>query len=166
MIEPELRKAERDDAGQISDWLNRPEIARYLSENLRHGGMTPMLVSAGLRRRDQLWMLFAPASGAEPCGLISLDGIEPEDGHANVWFLLGDAARAGQGLTSRALHLFCRINPAGLRVLSAWAVAANRASLRCMEKAGFEPVGRIREGALVEGVRHDRIVMQRLLGQS
>jgi len=164
MIEPELREARREDAGQISQWLNRPEITHYLSENLRHGGMTPMLVSAGLRRRDQLWMLFASSRDQQPCGLIALDSIEPEDGHANIWFLLGGEALAGQGLTSRSLDLFCRNNPAGLHVLTAWAVETNAASLRCMEKAGFRQVGHIHEGVLIDGVRRDRIIMQRLLG--
>lgn len=164
MSELDMREAGRDDAGLIAQWLNRPEIMHYLSENLRHGGITPMLLSAGLRRGDQLWMLFAPGEGLEPCGLIALDSIEPEDGHANIWFLLGETALAGQGLTSRALDLFCRTNPARLHVLSAWAVAANTASLRCMERAGFEQAGHIREGVLIDGARHDRIIMQRLLG--
>jgi D-alanyl-lipoteichoic acid acyltransferase DltB (MBOAT superfamily) len=102
MDEPELRDAGRDDAAMIAAWLNRPEINRYLSQNLRHGGMTALLVGVGLGRPDQHWMLFGPPSGP-PCGLIALDSIEREDGHANVWFVLGDPGLAGRGLTSRAL---------------------------------------------------------------
>jgi len=162
MDEPELRDAGRDDAAMIAAWLNRPEINRYLSQNLRHGGMTALLVGVGLGRPDQHWMLFGPPSGP-PCGLIALDSIEREDGHANVWFVLGDPGLAGRGLTSRALLRFCRENPAGLHVLTAWAVDANRASLRCMAKAGFETVGRVPGAASIGGARHDRVILARTL---
>lgn len=109
-------------------------------------------------------MLFALPDSSEPAGLIALDSIDTIDGIANLWFLLGNPALSGRGLTSAAIDRFCRLNPVGLHVLTAWIVEGNAASARCMEKAGFEPAGRIRQGVSLAGARRDRILMQRVIG--
>jgi len=162
--EPVLRPASTDDCELIATWLNDPEIHSMLSSNLRGGGLNAAALALGLRRRDQLWTMFLPARDAPPAGLIALDNIDPIDSVANIWFVLGDSSLRGKGLTSAAIARFCRENPAGLHVLSAWIVDGNDASVACLGKAGFEQAGRISQAVHLAGGRRDRILMQRVVG--
>lgn len=146
----------------IAGWLNDPSLNAMLSANLRQGGMTAPALALGLRRRDQIWTLFSEPDAA-PAGLIAVDGIDRGDAIGNLWFLLGDQRLARRGLTSAAIDAFCRANPAGLHVATAWIVDGNAASVRCLEKAGFSSAGRIAEGVRWQDGWRDRILMQRIL---
>lgn len=138
----EIHSANIGDAERIASWLGMADINRYLAESLRGKNMTAPLIKVALRRPDQAWFLFSTAAEPlEPIGLIALDQIEPEDGVANIWYLLGAPSATGQGLTSAALQTFCALNPASLRVVTAWVASENPASIRCLEKAGFQPLG-------------------------
>lgn len=158
-----LRKAENDDLSLLVGWLNDPNICRYLTENLRGGALTERLLAAGLRRRDQAWYLFSESADGLPLGLVALDAIEPQDSHANLWFVLGAKNRAGEGLTSAAIRLFCDKNPEGLHSVAAWAIDANEASVRCLKRAGFDLVGRLNEAARLDDGWHDRVLLQKTL---
>lgn len=159
-----LRAATPDDAALLAAWLNDPATNRLLTSNLRGGGLDAKALALGLRRRDQVWMLFAESAEAPPAGLIALDGIDRADGVANLWFLLGDKAQARRGLTSAAIAAFCAANPADLHVATAWIVAENAASAACLRRAGFAQAGRIDEAVLIDGKRQDRILFQRRFG--
>lgn len=163
MLAPGVRRAGPEDGDLIAGWLNRPSIRRYLTSNLRAGGMTAALVRAALRRPDQLWALFC-GDDDTPLGLIALDGIDGTDGLANIWYVLGVEDRAGEGLTSAALGRFLDANPLGLHCVTAWVAAPNRASVRCLVKAGFAEIGRISGAFAADGGRHDRLLYERLLG--
>ena len=163
MINVHLRKATGADLPHLVSWLNDPDICRYLTENLRRGDVTEMLLGAGLRRRDQAWYLFFEEVSEVPLGLVALDTIEADDCHANLWFLLGAQDRAGKGLTSMAIKKFCDENPENIHSVTAWAVSLNTASVRCMVRAGFQRVGIIQDAVWIDGW-HDRVVMQRLIG--
>ena len=162
LIAENLRRASRQDAPIIADWLCQPEINRYLSSNLRDCGLEPGLANAALRRPDQLWSIFSSDDG-NPVGLIALDSIDLVDGVANIWYLLGRSDAAGRGLTSAAIERFCAANPAGLHTLIAWVGEPNTASLRCLEKASFHVIGRIAGGFVFEDARYDRILYERVL---
>lgn len=166
VTDPILRPASRDDCELIAAWLNAPEIHAMLSSNLRCGGVNAAALALGLRRRDQLWTIFSPGRDAPPAGLIALDNIDAIDSIANIWFLLGDGALRGKGLTSAAIERFCSDNPAGLHVLTAWIIEGNAASVACLVKAGFKECGRIAQAAQLAGKRRDRILMQRVIGPS
>ena len=138
-----LTRARPEDADLIADWLSVEETRCWLTENLREKPVTAQLVKVALRRPDQAWFLFtdpAVGSGAH-VGLVALDHIEPSDGVANLWYVLGEKEHAGRGLTTAAIKEFCCSNPLSLRVAMAWAAAPNIASIRCLEKAGFSLIG-------------------------
>ncbi len=161
---PVLRPATSEDCPAIAGWLNDPAINAMLSANLRGGGLTVQALALGLRRKDQSWFVFS-VSGVAPAGLIAVDSIDRGDGVGNLWFLLGDRALAGRGLTSAAIDSFCRSNPTQMHVATAWIVDGNAASVRCLEKAGFTHAGRIAEGVRWQNGRRDRILMQRILAR-
>ncbi len=150
-----LRKAGPDDAGLIAAWLNSTDNRSYLAENLRHGQLSEAVIKVASRRKDQAWYLYAnddsPTTPA--AGLVALDHVEPIDGVANLWYVLGNKSFAGQGLTTRSIVEFCELNPLALEVAVAWAAEANLASIRCLEKAGFDPVGTIPNAFLLSNGR-------------
>jgi RimJ/RimL family protein N-acetyltransferase len=152
------------DAALIARWLGEPDNARYLTSNLRGGGLTPALIQIGLRRKDQAWYLFNPdESDAVPVGLIAVDSIDRIDGIANLWFLLGETRHRRKGLTARAIDEFCRANPLHLSVLTAWAGEPNQGSIACLRRAGFREVGRIPNAFAVSEGRFARILFERQL---
>ncbi len=155
-----VRPAAAEDAETIAAWLNAGWARAYLSANLRDGTMSPALVRAALRRRDQRW--FVAEQDGAPAGLVVFDGIDEADGIANVWYLLGDAAARGRGTMPAALDALLASNPLGLHVATAWIGAPNTASARCLEKAGFRRIGEI-TGAFNVGGRHNRVLFERVL---
>ena len=156
-----VRPAAPADAGTIARWLNRARVRRYLTSNLRHGGMTAALVRAGLRRPDQSWHVIEADGTA--AGMIAFDGIDREDGVANMWYLIGEERFAGRGVASAAIARILADNPLGLVTVTAWVGAPNAASVRCLEKAGFREVGRITAAFRLEEGRFDRIVFEKVL---
>jgi [ribosomal protein S5]-alanine N-acetyltransferase len=163
-----LRRAEFADAPQIASWLSNPKNNRYLASNLRSlSTMNAGLVNAGLRRRDQAWFIFARAgAGSVASGLLAVDSIDEIDGVANLWYVLGDQSHGGTGLTTAAIARFVADNPLNLHSVTAWLGEPNVGSARCLEKVGFKMVGRVAEAFVIDGHRSDRLIFQRLLGQT
>lgn len=72
--------------------------------------------------------------------------------------------RVGEGLGRVLLErLICRAAEVGVHALLAQIVADNGASLRLMERAGFEEVGRLREVGFKFGTFHDVVLMERII---
>jgi aminoglycoside 6'-N-acetyltransferase len=96
--------------------------------------------------------VFIITVDGEPAGLIQsyLHADEPEWDHivgipgvAGIDYLIGPAAHRGRGVGSAAIRAFCAdvlaAHP-GIRGIVAVPQAANRASCRALEKAGFQHV--------------------------
>jgi RimJ/RimL family protein N-acetyltransferase len=162
-----VRPAEIGDADGIACWLNDPEVYRYLTSNLRHGGMTAALVRSGLRRPDQSWHVIEAEGegGARPIGLIAFDTVDGEDGVANMWYLIGEGEFRGRGVAAEAITRLLDENPLGLVTVTAWVGEPNTASIHCLEKAGFRTVGRVTAAYHVEGRRYDRVLFEKLLAR-
>lgn len=136
-------RARPDDARLIAGWLATEANRYWLTENLRWDPVSPQLIKVAIRRPDQAWYLFKDPSkpDGEFVGLIALDHIEPRDGVANLWYVLGDKSRERQGIMTEAIRQFCVANPMDIRVVMAWAAGANIGSLRCLEKSEFSLLG-------------------------
>lgn len=163
-MEITLRPAASDDCELIASWLNNPKINRFLSANLRSGGLNAAVLKLGLRRKDQIWTVFSNAAASSPLGLIALDSIDAGDGVGNLWFVLGQTSEGRKGFTSSAIRRFCEENPGGLAVASAWIVEGNTASEKCLLKAGFKRIGRMPAAVKLEDKRADRVLFSRRFG--
>jgi RimJ/RimL family protein N-acetyltransferase len=158
-----IRKAEASDAPLIAGWLSTPDNTRYLTSNLRGGALTAALVQVALRRRDQAWYVFSADDSAAPAGLLAVDSIDSIDGVGNLWFVLGDLASRRRGVTARAIDAFCRENPLGLHVLTAWAGEPNQASIGCLRRAGFHEIGVVPNAFAIAEGRFARVLFERQL---
>ena len=164
-----LSRAQPENAKLIASWLAEVRSRQWLTENLRFNPISEQLIKVAIRRPDQAWYLFQDPSEAsdEYVGLIAFDHIEPRDSVANLWYVLGDSSRAGQGLTTAAICELCATNPLDLTVAMAWAAEKNAGSLRCLEKAGFAPLGIVDDAfQMSNGERCARHLFTRRLNSS
>lgn len=94
-------------------------------------------------------------------GSIRLDRVDLRDRRASLALGIEDRARLGQGLGTEAIRLVMRhaFETLGLHRLSVRVVAYNARAIRAYETCGFVVEGREREAALVDGSRHDDVMM-------
>jgi RimJ/RimL family protein N-acetyltransferase len=104
--------------------------------------------------------LFTSNENHHPIGIVALSNIASEFGSATLWYVLGDKSQAGKGYTSRAVGAMLRhaFGELGLESVNAWAVTANEASRRVLEKNGFRPIGRQRCCHKIDGELRDRVL--------
>jgi RimJ/RimL family protein N-acetyltransferase len=94
-------------------------------------------------------------------GEVRLDNLNDHDARARLSTGLLDAAKLGQGLGRRVVRLLLghafvqlKLHRVDLRVLP-----YNTRAIRCYRSCGFVEEGRERESALVDGERHDDLIM-------
>lgn len=161
MIDPgapvSWRPLRREDFGLLAGWLDDPEVARWWPdphrpEDLeRHYG--PRL--AGLDRTE----VFIVEVGGIPCGLIQRYRIAEEEewrraltataavpelgASAGIDYLLGRPDARHRGLGTRLIEAFTAAiweEMPGIDAVVVAVQAANRASWRALERAGYERV--------------------------
>jgi aminoglycoside 6'-N-acetyltransferase len=150
------RRLSEADFPLLREWLARPHVARWW-----HHGTSPEALARdfgpSVRGEEPGEDLIVSLDG-EPVGLVQRSRIAdyPDDlaefaavvpvpdGAVTVDYLIGDPARVGHGLGPRVIRAVVAAtwtdHPAAPCVLVAVA-AANRASWRALEKAGFVRVG-------------------------
>lgn len=103
--------------------------------------------------------LFRPEAEPTPIGLVAFSQIEPKQGTAQLWYLLGRSDLKGQGYTSAAVAELLRVGFGDLKLsmVHAWAVEENAASIRILEKNGFQYGGRRRQCHRVDNRAYDRL---------
>ncbi|MFH1524465.1 MAG: GNAT family protein [Chloroflexota bacterium] len=166
-----LRRDERTDITKFVEWLNDPEVRRYLSMNL------PISTA-----NEELWfenMLKLPAEvqpfaieirESDPAGdgnrwrLIGNCGFMDFD-HTNhsaeVGIFIGDKSHWNKGYGTGVMRLLLQfgfgtlnLNRIFLRVDE-----ANKSGVRAYEKAGFVHEGRFRQGTFRDGEYRDMLFM-------
>lgn len=153
-----LRPAESGDADLISAWLGDDRVRRYLSSSIRERVIPRQLIAVALKRQDQSWTLVVV--DGNPVGILVFDDFDPFDGIANLWYCLGDLSMRGRHIMPTAIDLLTSLPPLPVQVVSAWVGSNNRASLRCLQRAGFRRVGIIKNAFCVDGV-HDRVIFEK-----
>lgn len=107
---------------------------------------------------------FAIEVGSEAVGGIGLElQADIERRSAEVGFWLGEACW-GHGIMTQALTAFSdwALNRRGLLRLYASVLEWNQASMRVLEKAGYQPEGRMRKSAIKDGKVADRVLYARV----
>jgi RimJ/RimL family protein N-acetyltransferase len=94
-------------------------------------------------------------------GEIRLHSFEPKDKAARIAIALFDPARLGMGLGTEAIRLVLAygFGTLGLHRIDLRVLAFNERAIRAYRKCGFVIEGRLREAALVDGERHDDLIM-------
>jgi RimJ/RimL family protein N-acetyltransferase len=166
-----LRRNERSDIPKFVEWLNDPEVRRYLLINL------PISMA-----NEELWfenMLKLPAN-EQPFGIeIRENGTEAGDEHwrligncsfmnidatvrsAEVGIFIGDKScwNKGYGTEVMGMLLTLGFDTLNLNRIYLRVYEANKGGIRAYEKAGFIHEGRLREGTFQNGKYCDVLLM-------
>jgi [ribosomal protein S5]-alanine N-acetyltransferase len=156
---PGVRPICADDYEIVSRWIAQPEINRWLYAEWRQSGVDEKLVAlAAMNRRNRFFMV--DSADNRPVGVVAISQIVEHDRHCSIWYLLGDHGCAGQGVMGAAVGLVMKIAFAdlGIHTIEASVMAGNHASIRVLEKNGFEYVGTMRDGFLFEDRFVDRML--------
>jgi RimJ/RimL family protein N-acetyltransferase len=94
-------------------------------------------------------------------GEARLDNIDRRDSRCTMALGIYDPARLGQGLGSEAIRLLLThaFETLGLHRVGVRVLACNSRAIRAYEKCGFKREGIEREAALVDGERHDDVLL-------
>jgi diamine N-acetyltransferase len=166
-----LRRNERSDIPKFVEWLNDPEVRRYLLINL------PIS-----QANEEQWfenMLKLPAN-EQPFGIeIREDGSVGDDEHwrlvgncsfmkidttirsTEVGLFIGDKSFWNKGYGTEVMRLLLALgfDTLNLNRIYLRVAEANKGGIRAYEKAGFIHEGRFREGAFQNGKYCDVLLM-------
>jgi RimJ/RimL family protein N-acetyltransferase len=121
--------------------------------------------AAERERGAALELAIADAATGEGLGAVDLAGFAWPHARGEIGYWVAPAAR-GRGVATRAVALLARhgFEALGLARIEILAFAANRASQRVAERAGFRREGLLRSYLAVKGRREDVIMFARLRG--
>ncbi len=141
----------------VARWLSRPDVNQWLSSEWRGRVIEPALIAIAVRNKRNRFFLVRTNGAA--CGFVALADLDIVDRIAMVWYALGDPSSGGAGVTTAAVGLLARIafESLDLEALHAWVIEGNEPSRRVLLKNGFRESGRLRNAAVRDGARVDRI---------
>ena len=166
-----LRRNERSDIPKFVEWLNDPEVRRYL--------LIDLPIS---QANEEQWfenMLKLPAN-QQPFGIevrengpagddgiwrlvgnCSFMKIDPTIRSAEVGIFIGDKACWNKGYGTEVMRLLLALgfDTLNLNRISLRVDEANKGGIRAYEKAGFIHEGRFREGTFQNGKYRDMLLM-------
>jgi ribosomal-protein-alanine N-acetyltransferase len=148
-------------------WLQEPEIVRYLEVRLappRTWQELAQYVADCNSSEDTLLLGLFLKNGATHIGNIKLGPVNPYHRQADIGLLIGEREHWGKGLAAQAIealaeYAFTRLD---IMKLTAGCYAANAASARAFEKAGFVEEGRLKSHWKTETGRDDGILLGRV----
>ena len=156
-----LRMRREQDMGAIVAASRDPETQRRLND----GPLSEEAQRESLARVEHQWatgrgapFVIADARDDRPLGLLNLQFREDAE-VANLAVSVFPEAR-GRGIAARALRLSALwgLRELGLARVAAEAAVDNHASIRAIEKAGFQREGTLRAHCKTRGERHDCVM--------
>lgn len=161
-----LRAPSRADLPTFVRWFNDQEVMRFLA-----GDMWPMSMESEERwfermveqKRRCLTIETCPSDErpAVAIGNVSLMDTDDRNHHAELGIVIGEKEYWSRGYGADAIKTLLRFafdelnyHRVFLRVF-----AANARAIRCYEKCGFHPEGRLREHIFRNGDWHDELIM-------
>ena len=154
------------DVPVIAEASHDPETRQRLDDE----PLTPDRQRDSVARAQEQWrtgtgapFVIADAADDRPLGLLNLQLAE-DDEVAGVAVSVFPQAR-GRGVAAKALRLGATwgLRQLGLQRVFAEAAADNRASIRAIEKAGFQREGVLRAHCKTRARRHDCVMFSLLL---
>ena len=162
-----LRRLEAADLPLVAGWLATPDNAQWLDFGGGIQTLTPAALAVMNQRDLHLLRLYSDSGGGSPVGIVALSNVSRAVGTAMLWYVLGDKAHGGRGVTTRAVSdlLGVGFGELGLVAVNAWTVEHNLPSQRVLERNGFRFIGRQRACHVIAGRRYDRLLFDLVAGQ-
>lgn len=154
-----LRPGRAEDVDQLGQILAEPEVRRWW------GDPEPAEeILARLLDDDQPCRLVIEVDGQVAGGIEYHEENAPDYRHAGIDIFLSERS-CGRGIGERAVWLLARflVDDCGHHRLVIDPAASNVRAIRCYQKVGFEPVGRMRQYERgPDGTYHDGLLMDLL----
>jgi RimJ/RimL family protein N-acetyltransferase len=160
-----LRLRRETDVAAIAEASHDPETRRRLNDE----PLTPERQGESVSRAEEQWrsgtgapLVIADAGDDRPLGLVNLQFGDDDEVAGLAVSVFPDAR--GRGIAARALRLAAvwGLRELGLERVFAEAAADNEASIRAIEKAGFQREGTLRAHCKTHGQRHDCVMFSLL----
>jgi len=162
-----LRLRREEDVPVIAAASHDPETLRRLDDE----PLTPERQRESLARTEEQWrtgrgapFVIADAADDQPLGLLNMQ-FDDDREVAGIAVSVFPEAR-GHGIAPKAVRLAAAwgLRDLGLERVFAEAAVDNIASIRTIEKAGFQREGVLRAHCKTHGVRHDCVMFSLLPG--
>ena len=149
-----LHPIEEADLAFLAEAMNDPDVWRTLGSRTPKNQRQEREWLEGLADRDGVTLLVA--AGGEPVGSVGYGDVKPDWGTAEVGYAI-HADHWGNGYATEAVTLLTRyaFEERRLRKLTAGVYEHNPASMRVLEKAGWEAESVLEREAFVGGRRLD-----------
>lgn len=145
----ELRELAPSHYDIVAAWLSRPETNIWFVA-WRGKTIEPRMIAVfDMNPRNKLFIVYVDDLAA---GLVALRNLDPAQGSAELWYLLGDLQFAGQGIITKAVALIVAeaFSSLELRTIDAEVLATNIGSIKILERNKFRGMGVLRDGAIRE----------------
>lgn len=159
-----IRGLEKSDLDHIMQWINNPEITRYLlaftvpmSRAMEEKWLENAMQHTASDKLFALETLHGEYLGG--CGLHHIDALNR---HAEIGIAIGRESHLGKGYGEDAVNLLLRLGFHALNLNKIYlrVFAGNGRAIRCYEKCGFQAVGRHRQHRFAAGEWHDEVIME------
>jgi len=153
-----LRPVMESDYPLIRQWMNHPEIWRYMDYEEPYSLQD---VREDIERSREEGQPFAILVGDRPIGRIGLNQFRRRDRICSFHMFIGEPAYWGKGYARDAVmallsYAFERFD---LHQVELWTLADNNRAVGTYERCGFVLEGRLRERSWKEGHWVDHVVM-------
>lgn len=160
-----LRRDERSDLPRFAEWLNDPEVRRYLLMNLPISqALEEQWFENTLKQLPEEQPFAIEVRDGDGWRLIGNCGLFRFDANARsaeVGLFIGDKSCWNQGYGTEVMQLLLRLGFGTLNLNRIFLRVDedNLGGIRAYEKAGFVHEGRFRAGAFRDGTYHDMLFM-------
>ena len=149
-----------NDAEKYTAWLNDLEITSYLTLSaslISVEGERKFLENAAMEHHYAI----VDSATEELIGNASLADINHLHGTAEIGLFIGKKDCWGKGYGTEVMELlldygFAKLN---LHNITLHVYSFNERAIRCYEKVGFKPAGRLREAFTLNRKKHDILIM-------
>jgi [ribosomal protein S5]-alanine N-acetyltransferase len=153
-----LRPVEEQDLPLIHQWMNHPEVWRYMDYERPHSLQD---VRQDIEQARVDGVPFTVVVGDRPIGRIGLNGFRRRDGVASLYLYIGEPEFWGRGYARDAVltllaYAFDRFD---LHLVELWTLGDNDRALRAYEACGFRVEAHLRDRSFKQGAYVERVVM-------
>ena len=155
------RLGEKDATQEYCDWLNDPEVNRYLVTTGATIEESRQYIKEKSESPDCLFLGIFFKENEKHIGNVKLEPIDFKNKKAALGIMLGDKKYWGRGLGTEAMKLLLdwAFDNLGLKEVTTGAVSENKAAIKAYQKAGFQIVGAKKKSIKHGDKVYDQIVM-------
>ncbi len=156
-----LRALTKDDLPNYVEWLNDPEVLRYLSVYRPFNMDDENDWYEGYRKANDQTIFVIELNDGKHIGSVSLFDIHHRRQVAELGILIGDKESWGKGYCTEAIGLLLEygFNTLNLNRIFLRVYVENIGGIKCYHKSGFVKEGELRQAEFSEGSFHNIYIM-------